>query len=69
MCELCDLVKGEDGFVITMCRTCGMPMVVSKTHKDAFSVEDTTRIRRLFPTSNIRWKQRQILDHAHCHIE
>lgn len=67
-CELCDLVNGKDGFIITMCHTCNLPMIVSREHKDEFSEEEKALIKRMFPHSRIRWEQRRIKNHPHCHI-
>ena len=66
MCELCLL---EGGLKITICRTCGIPMVVSYDHKPGFSEAERELVKRIFPTREIRWEQRQIHNHAHCHIE
>ena len=63
MCELCEL-KG--GFKITLCNTCNVLMLVSYDHKPEFSIEEKCKIEKMF--SNIRWEQRKIHDHAHCHI-
>ena len=66
MCELCEL--GE-GLKITICRTCGVPMVVSCEHKPEFSTEERAMIERLFYGRGIRWEMRSIKNHAHCHID
>ncbi len=64
MCDLCQ----NYGFIITLCRTCKIPMIVSKEHKNEFSGEDMVQIRKLFPHNQIRWEQIKIKDHAHAHI-
>lgn len=68
MCDLCQLNKGTDGFILTICRTCGTPMVVSREHRAEFEEWEKRLIRAMFPGSRIRWEPRQIEDHAHCHI-
>lgn len=66
-CELCELVK-SDGFVVTLCNHCQIPMVISREHKPEFSEGEKEMIRGLFKGREIRWEQRKIRDHCHCHI-
>jgi len=66
MCELCEL---NGGLKITICRTCGIPMVVSYDHKPEFSEAEKELIKRIFPDRKIRWETRKVKDHAHAHIE
>lgn len=68
MCELCMLNNSIDGFILTICNTCGVPMVVARKHKPEFSGVEIQRIARMFPGREIRWEQRKILGHAHAHI-
>ena len=67
-CELCDLVKGKDGFVVTICNTCRETMPVSKEHKPEFSDAEKEMIRSLFKGREIRWEMRKEKSHVHCHI-
>ena len=70
MCDLCDLaLEGGEGFIITICRTCHIPMIVSRVHNTEFSKEEKQEIIMMFPSRKIRWTNREILDHAHCHLE
>lgn len=69
MCDLCLLNSGREGFVITQCRTCRIPLVISREHRPDFTPEEMRAIRVLFPNRKIRWAMRQIKDHAHAHIE
>ncbi len=66
MCELCEI---SDGFIITICRKCGTPLVVSREHKSEFSLEEQFLINKMFSGRKKRWEMRTIPDHAHCHIE
>ena len=68
MCELCDLNSGEDGFILTMCSTCNVPMVILREHRATFTEDEKARIGEMFRGAKIRWEQRKITDHAHCHI-
>jgi len=68
MCDLCELNKGG-GFIITICRQCGIPLVCSREHKPEFSLEEKLLIEKMFPDKNKRWEMRVLPDHAHCHIE
>ncbi len=65
-CSLCDL---EGSFLrVTTCSHCGTPMLVHEDHKAEFSKEERRIIERMFPGVRIRWRQRKIHDHAHCHL-
>lgn len=66
MCDLCEL-KGCKYKLVT-CNTCNIPMIVSVDHKPSFSEEEKKEIKRMFPRMKIRWNQRKIKDHAHCHL-
>ncbi len=70
MCDLCD--HDSFPFYLTFCRTCQgggkIPMVVSTEHKPHFSPEEKDMIKRMLPDRKIRWQQRKIKNHAHCHI-
>ena len=68
MCRLCELNNGTGGFILTICDTCKVLLVVLREHRAEFTEEERQRIHSLFPGSKIRWEQRQIQDHAHCHI-
>ncbi len=68
-CELCDLSQNEkDGFIITVCKTCGVPLIVAHNHREEFTPEEKELIQDMFPEYRIRWEQRKIKDHAHCHL-
>jgi len=68
MCELCKLNNSTDGFILTICHTCGIPLMVSREHRPEFAEWEKCFIASMFPGKKIRWEQRQIQDHAHCHI-
>lgn len=69
MCELCDLNSGKDGFIVTICNTCNVPMVVSRQHKPEFDVDEMVLIGLMFQGAEIRWEQgHPEWKHAHCHI-
>ncbi len=68
MCELCDLNNSKDGFIVTHCKTCGDILVVLREHREGFTEKEIAEISSLFPHKPIRWKEREIFDHAHCHI-
>lgn len=73
MCRLCELAEGgtrgeREGFIITICESCQIPLIVSREHKSQFNREDMEKIELMFPNHRIRWGQRTIRDHAHCHI-
>lgn len=65
MCDLCIL---EGGLKITICNTCGVPMIVSYDHRPEFSEKEKELIEKLFPDRNKRWEMRKIPTHAHVHI-
>lgn len=66
---MCDLCKRNDfPFLLTFCRTCNIPLVVSTQHKPNFSEEEKKMIQRLFPNRKIRFEMRNIKSHAHAHI-
>lgn len=64
-CDLCNL----DGFIITICNTCNIPMVILREHRAEFNAEEMVRIGLIFRGKKIRWEMRQIKNHAHCHIK
>ena len=66
-CSLCD--KGSFKFYVTFCRSHpDLPLVVSTSHKPEFSEEEKELIQKIFHGREIRWEQRTIKNHAHCHI-
>lgn len=69
MCDLCDLGESKGGFILTMCNTCFIPLVVLREHRTEFTDREKIRIKLMFPDRKIRWEMRNIKDHAHCHIE
>lgn len=69
MCDLCDLNNSTGGFILTICKTCHVPLIISRKHEEKFSLEEIEKIKRMFPNEKIRWSMRKIPDHAHCHIE
>ena len=87
MCELCKLVKDrivvtvkyyEDAnFVMVDCKTCHVPMLVSKQHKADIDSVDAAMAHHLFYKHAKRvdmskwyvdYKIRTIKDHWHCHL-
>jgi len=65
-CCLCDL-KGS--FLrVTICSHCGLLMLVHEDHRAEFTRAERAMIRMMFPRVKIRWRQRKIHDHAHCHL-
>jgi len=80
-CQLCILepipglkrwATGIDWLYCIECKTCHTPMFVHAQHKEAFSENEKLLIEQLAeemfgPGTKLRWKMRQILDHAHCH--
>lgn len=66
-CDLCELVK-NDGFIVTICDHCRIPMIVGREHKPEFSEGEKEQIQELFKGKEIRWEQRKIKSHARCHI-
>ena len=66
MCQLCDLNNSNDGFILTICNTCGVPLIAGREHRAQFTEEEVGKIKVMF--GNVRWEQRKILDHAHCHL-
>jgi len=67
-CDLCKLAQSNGGFVITICKTCGIPLVVSRYHRAEFTGAEKEMIKQIFNGTRIRWGQRSIIDHASCHI-
>ena len=68
-CELCMTIDWKAGEThrIVMCKTCQVAMLVLAEHRQFTAFE-----RELIGTvwhSKIRWKQRRIPGHAHCHFE
>ncbi len=69
MCDLCKLTdESKDGFIITICDTCKTKLIISREHKPEFSADEMLKIVNMFYGHKIRWEQRKIHDHAHCHI-
>ena len=68
-CDLCKLVQGNEGFVITICKTCEIPLVVSRYHRVEFTESEKDMLKKFFNGTRIRWAMRQITEHAHCHVE
>ncbi len=68
-CDLCKLVQGNEGFVITICKTCEIPLVVSRYHRVEFTGAEKDMLKKFFNGTRIRWSMRQITEHAHCHVE
>lgn len=70
-CPLCKRKKKIVGwYYVTMCDTCQVPLIVSTEHKPDFSKEEKKEIEKLFGNKyNIRQKQRDVKNHAHCHLE
>lgn len=79
-CDLCNAKKslnsvmfvGPNIFVIE-CRTCKVPMAVSKEHKKEFTLAEKSYIPVIFYKhlklqGKIDWNMRAIKDHAHCHL-
>lgn len=66
MCELCKLEPIHPQFILTICKTCNVPMIVSREHKPEFSSQEKEVLSSIF--KNIRWNMRSIKDHAHCHL-
>ena len=74
-CELCDTIDWEEGeiFKVVECKTCHIPMFVLREHRQFTELEKTFIhyyfARKYYPDKIIRWEQRRIKDHAHCHFE
>ncbi len=68
-CDLCKLAQGNEGFVITICKTCEIPLVVSRYHRKEFTESEKDMLKKFFNGTRIRWGQRSIQNHAHCHVE
>jgi len=54
MCDLCEL-KGCP-FKLTICSTCGIPLIVSTIHKPEFSNAEKELIQKIFVGRKIRWE-------------
>ena len=67
-CELCRLNESRDGFIVTICKTCGDVLVVGRSHRAEFTDNEKAILEGFFPDDDIRWDMRRIHDHAHCHI-
>jgi len=68
-CELCGLnTNPSEGFIITFCKTCNIPLIVLRKHRPNFTKKQKELIKTLFPDRKIRWEMRRIQAHAHCHI-
>lgn len=79
MCELCELKKitkwyyENDDFVILNCKTCGIPMVVTRKHimevGEKLMRDIELKVREIFGDNfKFRKNQRKIKDHWHWHI-
>jgi len=70
-CPLCEREhKSTRWFYVVECDTCNVPMVVAPNHKSDFADGEKDDIRRLFGDKyKIRWRMRDIPEHAHCHLE
>ncbi len=69
MCDLCKLNQNSNwGFILTLCNTCHIPLVVLREHRPEFNAEEMVRIAIMFRGREIRWEMRRIKGHAHCHI-
>ncbi|MDP6114959.1 MAG: hypothetical protein QGG53_24105, partial [Planctomycetota bacterium] len=67
-CPLCD--QESFRFYITLCRSHKRtPLIVSVEHKQDFSQKEKDMILAMFPDRHVRFRQRTIEDHAHCHLE
>ncbi|KKL64838.1 hypothetical protein LCGC14_2160980 [marine sediment metagenome] len=69
MCKLCELSKGTEGFILTMCDSCNVPMLALREHRKEFTIDEMVLIGIMFKSRNIRWEMKKIPEHAHCHIE
>lgn len=69
MCELCALNTELQGLIITVCKTCDVPLIVSRSHRPEFTDTERGLIEQTFGSRKIRWEMKQIRSHAHCHIE
>lgn len=80
-CPLCKLAQGDiktnlyfEGhkYMIVDCLSCKVPMVVVREHREltpADHSEISFLVHELFGDGFwIRWVQRKIMDHGHCHI-
>ncbi len=67
-CKLCKLAQGNEGFVITICKTCEIPLVVSRYHRVEFTEFEKDMLKKFFNGTRIRWWQQSIKNHAHCHL-
>ena len=80
-CELCDTInwKEDENLRIIECNTCHIKMLVLREHRQ-FTEAEKTLIECLNDVGafgegrygdhrKIRWEQRKIKDHAHCHFE
>ena len=54
MCELCELNKNREGFIITICKTCGDVLVVGRVHRAEFTGNEKAILEGLFPDDDIR---------------
>ena len=75
-CELCDTIdwKEDETYRIVTCKTCNVEMLVLREHRNFTEFEkeliELVHCHRYFSRySSIRWEQRRIKDHAHCHFE
>ena len=82
-CPLCRLTNDreiltklhyeDDVLTVVDCQVCCVPMAVLKAHRAEFSKDDKEHVRSVFLSLSphggvIDWEQRQIPDHAHCHL-
>lgn len=82
-CQLCRLSNDreiitllhyeDDMLIIVDCLICKVPMAVLKAHRSGFTSAEKDHVRKTltrWATSGcvIDWEQRNIPDHAHCHL-
>jgi len=76
-CELCDTIDWKDGetYRIVICNHCRVPMLVLREHRQftEFEKEFIPKLLDIFnigreKSVRIRWQQRKIKDHGHCHF-
>lgn len=70
---LTDLHHEDDILTVVDCLVCRVPMAVLKAHRAGFSSDEQDHVRSVFRSlsphgGTIDWEQRQIPDHAHCHL-
>lgn len=76
MCELCNAIKDaiwiEGSFFGLICKSCKIPMIVLKHHKENLSVGERNEminiIKKRYPNYILRGYMRSIPDHWHDHL-